>query len=452
MKTHPQQASRQAAQSPTGILLLAVALLWIAPADPAHAAAPPVGLPEQPAPGPLFNGDDFHADPVRLALAVLAGSSSPTGPFSAAAVLSAGDHPAVRAWQLGGVLTNRYTRRSCGASSLCLSGFAGQVPGLGAFNALATLTVGHYLDCWALRDTDRFHALPKEWLEAINDNRGFTVGGLEAEVYSRVLVLSNYTSNKAFHQALQADIGYTHVFNFPDENRGKVVAIEGKLKRVNRFPPPPEAAAAGVCDLYEAWIFSEKLTTNPYCAVFTEWPAGLPRGLLGKESIKGEYTVRMDGYFFKKFRYKARPGSDGKLIERDAPLFIGHSLVYLGKDIPPEKRDNTWLNSLVYGIVGVFGTALAAVVGLTWWFRQSDNKVRKRLLQVRSPEFVLPPPDAMPVATPVGPGSSSHGNVRPLPPRISFRTGSSGDRGGEPPDEGGKRGSGDAPPEEGAGA
>ncbi len=176
-------------------------------------------------------------------------------------------------------------------------------------------------------DTDRFHALPKQWLDAFTDGKAIGVGGLEAEKYSQVLTLANYTSAAAFKKAMRPNITYTHIFNDPDVYRGKVVRIEGKLKRINRFPVPPEAAEEGVNDLFEAWVFSEYLGSNPYCVVFTEWPADLPRELLGKDSIPGTYRVVMDGYFLKKFRYQAR---DGRKTQRDAPLIMGHTLIVVG--------------------------------------------------------------------------------------------------------------------------
>jgi hypothetical protein len=425
---------------------LAAALLSI---SPAAAVAPPPRAPEVPGPGPLFAADEFHTDPVRMALAVLGTSGSPIGNWGPAFVLSAGDHPRVRAWELKGPLTNLYSRRACGTAALFLAGFQGDA-GLSAFATLGTLKAGHFLECWALRDTDRFFGLPKEWMDAVNDGQGIPVGGLEADIYSRVLTLANYTSTAAFQKAARKDIAYVHIYNEPEVYRGKVVHVEGILKRINRFDPPPEAAEKGVNDLYEAWVFPTAIGISPYCVVFTEWPANLPRDLLGKETIAGTYTVSMDGYFFKKFRFVAR---DGKRTEREAPLLIGHSLVVARSNIQAGE-DTTWLRWVVTGIVGVFGVVLAAVVGLTWWFRRNDARIRRRLLTAHSTEFVLPPPDALPVVAPPAPPIRriKAPSQAALPPRITFPAGS-GDRGSAPPSggEGGKRGSGDKSPEEGAG-
>jgi len=433
------------------LLVLAAALL----ASAANAAAPPVAVVEVPGP-PLFN-EDFHADAKRMSLAVIGASTTPVGPLSSMAVLYGGEHPRVRAWKFEGVMTNRVTRLQCGVASAVLAGFRDPPLGLSALAELATLKAGDHLMCWALRDTDRFHVLPKIWLEQFTDGKGIGVGGAEAEIYGKILTLANYTSTKAFHKKVRKDLTWSHLFNDAKTYRGEVVRIEGKLKRINRFPPPREATDEGVNDLYEAWIFSDALGANPYCVVFTEWPEKLPRSLLGEE-IKGNYLVGADGYFLKKFRYKSKGG------ERESPLLIGHSISVLALPIPDVEADQMWwfrgtgkhwMGALILIIVALFASVLVAVLGLTWWFRRTDTRIRKRLLNNRSPEFILPAPDAVPVAPPVGPPARRNGGLpragMPPAPRITFPAGS-GDRSGEPPSgEGGKRGSGDKPPEEGAG-
>src|SRR4051812_48921770 len=94
------------------VLALLLSFVLLLPAF-ATGAAPPVPppLPEEPGPGPLFNPEDFHTNPVHMALAVLAGPPIPSvGAISTAGVLVAGEN--TRAWSLDGVMTNRYSRWS----------------------------------------------------------------------------------------------------------------------------------------------------------------------------------------------------------------------------------------------------------------------------------------------------------------------------------------------------
>jgi hypothetical protein len=230
--------------------------------------------------------------------------------------------------------------------------------------------------------------------------------------------------------------------------------IEGRLGKIDRSDPPWEAAQEGVNDFFEAWVFSEYLGSNPYKVIFTEWPADLPRSLLGKELLSKEkkypiYRVAMDGYFIKKYRYQAR---DGKKTDRDAPLFVGHTLTVIGEKQSTEADNVAWLGNLGFGIVAIFAFLLATVLGLTLYFRRTDSRIRRRLLATRGGEFVLPPPDALPVAAPVAPQGRST-SVRPVAtPRITFPAGTVERRIEPPPGGEGDRGSPDKPPEEGAGA
>ena len=423
---------------PWGHLALAL-LVALAPA--LEAAAPPAAAPEALAPGPLFEVGRPHTNPVHMALAVVGATPTRTGPFATLAVLDAGER--TKAWSLEGVLTNRHSRVSLGAGTLVLSGTTGP------FAELGTLVAGQQLDCWALLDTDAFRPLPQEWLDAVTDGRGIPVGGLEAEVYSRVMLRAHYTSAKAFSGVIRKDVTYSHLFEEPERYRGVVVPVVGRLLRVNRYAPPYEAAEGGVNDLYEAWVFSEMLGANPTCIVFTEWPENLSRDLLGVPKIDSYIKISLDGYFFKKLRYKS---NDRRGSEREAPLVIGHALVVMGHTrAGSSSQTSGWIQTLVWGFGGVVLALILGVVGLTYWYRRSDNRVRRRIL-ARMPEFALPTPESTPLAAPVAPVARPVNDKLPVSavPRITFPAGR-GQRGDGPKENGGN-GKKEHPPDEGAGA
>jgi hypothetical protein len=401
----------------------------------ARAAAPPA-QPERPAPGPLFNADEVHVNPLHLSLAVF-GAAPPraTGPWAVLGAVYAGEQH--HAWKLDGPMTNRYSRVSLGVSTLVLGGFG--THGTGALTKLGVLEAGQQLDCWSLLDTDVFRPLPEDWLKLITDNEPIGAGGVEAEIYSRALARANYTSSKAFKKAARRDVTYAHVYSEPARYRGVVVRVEGRLLRVNRFDPPHEAREAGVNDLYEAWVFNEQLGANPYCVLFTEWPAGLPRDLLGEAKPDRVIKVAIDGYFFKRYRYNS---NDPRGRERDAPLVMGHGLLLLA----PVAADPSasFPVKLLMGVFGaIFGGLILGVIGLTFWYRRADGRVRRRLL-AHMPEFVLPTPEAAPLATPVRSGSTM-----PLPRRATLPKGFGDAPRGEPRAPGKKE---KPPPDEDAGA
>lgn len=426
------------------ILAMAAALLL---AQSVEGAAPPPALPEEPAPGPLFNPEEIHVNPLHLSLGIVGATAQDrTGLLSALGGLYAGEQH--RAWNLEGPMTNRFSRISLGTATLVLGGFrnlAGGTP----LTQVANLRAGHDLDCWALMDTDRFRKIPNDWLSEVTDSQPVGAGGVEAEIYSRVLTLANFTSSRAFAKAARRDVTYVHVFNEPERYRGTVVHVAGRLLRVNRYDPPFEAAQAGVNDLYEAWVFNEQVGANPYCLIFSEWPDDLPREILGESKVEGVIRVSMDGYFFKKYRYRA---NDRYGTMRDAPLVIGHGLILVSRNAPGTNYSSVPIHLLFWVFAGTVFAMIGGVIGLAYWYRRMDRRVRQRIL-ARMPDFSLPPPDALPVALPVHPSTRGTAVPAPIVARSNLPP-LGGDRGnGGSSDPGSRSGNKDRPPpDEGAGA
>jgi len=432
------------------VVLVLSALHLLLVGSQVQSAAPPnppaEAVEEVPGP-PLFDPEERHTNPWFMSLAVVGASTTPgLGPIATTGTLYAGER--YRSWSLEGPLSYWHPRVALTASTLV--GLGSTIAGLPGVADLATLQIGEYLDCWILQDTDRFRPLPTSWLREIEDGKGIAEGGFEADIYARTLARVQYTSPAALAKALSRGVTYTHVFQEPERYRGSVIRVEGRLLRVNRYDPPFEARQAGVHHLYEGWVFSEFLGANPYVVIFTNWPANLPESLLGQPKIREDIRVSMDGFFFKKFRYQS---NDRRSSHRDAPLVIGNTLTVLSLPEPTAERPTTWVHTLLYGFVSGFVLLVVCVLGLTYWYRRSDNRLRQRLLS-RLPEFHLPPPDAMPVAPPIAPmarptaPSSSNRPILPRRPRIIFPPGS-GERGKPPSGESESR---DPPPDEGSGA
>jgi hypothetical protein len=353
-------------------------------------------------------------------------SSTPgAGPWCLLSTLWAGTHPNVDAWSLRGPMSSRAGRNQVGAATLFLGGFQADPRGW-ATGSLATLLAGHETgaDCWTLLDTDQLQPFPEALLDGrihdrkplsrpseadiqearlshrwkdgrilgpIRDGKSIYVGDEEAQAFSQVLVLANYNSARAFRRAARHDLSYANLFNEPEKYRGEVVHLRGRLLRLIRFSPPLDAAGMGVNDYFEAWIINDGNGNNPYCAVCVE----LPPGLQPAEKIRG-VEVAFDGYFYKRFRYKAadsvRPNE-----YRDAPLLIGHGLTVLGGTASEEERPaQTWGHDLMKVFVGAIIAVLAGIIGLTFWFRYADRRVHRRLRAAREADLVLPEPDREP--------------------------------------------------------
>jgi hypothetical protein len=334
-------------------------------------------------------------------LAVGASSAPATGLWSLQITLRAGSL-LFDDWDYGhGPLTRLHSRRLLGAQTLFLGGFT-PAPGLPtALLQAGVLQVGEDLTCWNLIDTDQCRPFPRDLLEpgVILDGKGFFSGKPETEAYNRVVIQSHYTSPRAFRRAARLDLTYPQIFADPATYRGQVVHMAGPLRMLSREKPPQECRAAGVSDLYEAWILNED-TREFFCFLSTELPRSLDPylGEEGKKKFKDKIVrVSADGYFFKKFRYKAADSKSN--TARDTPVFFGHSLVYTpGPDDTTESDE--WGHGLMAVFIGIVGFAVMVVVGMTWWFRHADRRVRGRVLAARDTGFVLPPPDAVVPAVP----------------------------------------------------
>jgi hypothetical protein len=336
--------------------------------------------------------------PAAVAAGATGSAATPgAGAWSALAQTLSGALPEVAAWDLRGPLSSRYGRQSLGAQTLFLTGFAPVRDLPSALAELAVLQAGDDgrpdgVRCWTLIDTDRVRPFPAIYKEqgVIRDGHDISVGLPETVAYGNILVVAHYTSAEAFRKAARTDLTYAQVFAEPGRYRGQVVHVEGKLKRLARLEPPLEARAQGVGDLYEAWIFNDGYGLNPFCALFTQLPAPL-RDLVGENKIKSAVEVTFDGYFYKKFRYKA--GDSRERTARDAPVFIGRTLAVPAAPPPEAPPPDDWGNQMMAVFVGIIAAAVAVVAGMTWWYRRTDERVRRRLA-ARHAEFVPPPADA----------------------------------------------------------
>jgi len=103
-------------------------------------------------------------------------------------------------------------------------------------------------------------------------------------------------------------------------------------------------------------------------------------------------SVSFDGYFYKRYRYKA--GDSKKINEyRDAPLLIGHTLTGQFGTSAAREESETWGHDLIWLFLEVVGGAVVGLIVLTLWFRYHDRRVRHRIRASRHADFVPPSED-----------------------------------------------------------
>jgi hypothetical protein len=256
---------------------------------------------------------------------------------------------------------------------------------------LAVMKAGHEGHLWVLSEIESAMPLRTRFLRGIADSQPIASGlkgtredSMEFVAYIEALNKANVTPAFAFANSARHDVTYAHLMSDPNDYRGDVVQVEGRLKRVRRFNPP--IATSNLRDLYEGWMFIRERGAEPVCLLFTELPEGL------SVADKMEAKVAFNGYFFKRYRFKA--ADSGPNQAREAPLLIGHTLILLDAPVATTGASSGGDSSaLLIGFLALIVLTALLAAGLTWWFRRSDGRVRSRLAGAMARDFQVPLPD-----------------------------------------------------------
>jgi hypothetical protein len=262
---------------------------------------------------------------------------------------------------------------------------------------LALRIHGRRMLVWTEKEVDQAPALNSTWLAEVNDKKAFLdlrrlapdelmspplrPRYYEYLAYCDAVVSSAHTPRDAFVKsaAENAHLNFTHLYNTPDLHRGKVVPLEGRLKRVTRFDAPREAQRRGVPVIYEGWIFLDRPNMRPVCVIFTDLPPGQAEG------DQVDRRVAFEGYFFKKYDYvTGEKDSQGRSKVLTTLLFIGPTVTPLDQPSRAVARAFPLSAGLLYGVIGFVGLVVALIVGLNLWYRRSDRQVRARLAALRA--------------------------------------------------------------------
>jgi hypothetical protein len=200
----------------------------------------------------------------------------------------------------------------------------------------------------------------------------------EFRAYNYLLVRAHNLPALSLGGKARRDLTFAHLFEEPHKYRGQIVHVEGTLRRLRRFDPVRSAQKEGVKDLYEGWVFAEPYFNNPFCIIASEIGPGVTVG----EQL--HQRVSFDGYFFKRFRYKA-----GDSV-RDAPILIGRSIEVAAAQSAEEEPAWSFSRLALPAFLTLFAVTAGVCVGLTWWFRRGDDRVRRRLAAAREATFTPP--------------------------------------------------------------
>ena len=171
----------------------------------------------------------------------------------------------------------------------------------------------------------------------------------ESEVWFRLLA----TLHDSDHTLLDSDqveaVGFTQLFKQPRQFRGRLVGLEGIVRRAHRLMAPPNEH--GITAYWRCWLFIDG-TKNPIVVYALRMPDGFPQGMSIHE------TIELAGVFFKRWAYNLRGGI------RTAPVVVAQRPVWrrstaMGRGPPTVTR----LQAVVAVAVTVgFSVLLAALI------------------------------------------------------------------------------------------
>ena len=222
-------------------------------------------------------------------------------------------------------------------------------------------------------DADRFHFSRVEWdapVKSEDRNRD------EFEAYNDTLTHAKQFTAEELIQAGNRDVTFKDLVKPVGRDfQFKLLTMEGRLKRLRRVEPTKPLLAAGFQNLYECWIFP-KNGADPLCLLVSELPVGVEPAM--------DYTpaknVTFACYYFKLMQYESaapNPKDSTRNQIRRAPLLMGRSLA-----IEPEPvidSGKVWREGFLPGLLAIGGAIVAAVLGLTLWFRRGDRSIRQSL-------------------------------------------------------------------------
>jgi hypothetical protein len=281
-------------------------------------------------------------------------------------------------------------RAAVGATSVLGSGFSG---GLVPACPPTFLQAGEQADLWVVEDLTRPAPLERRYLDRVRDRQPLPAefivsdaGREEAFAYIDAVSKASRRKSSAFAKNVDGGVTYAHVMNQPQVYRGKVVRIEGTVRRVRKLEPMLMLRQAGVKELYEVWMLRDKIgEPNPAVLLCTS----LPPGVTPSEDVQPELRGSFVGYFFKVYRYKSPDTLKPKEF-RICPMMIGYLVPRPAEAAGRAK--SSYQDMVLPGILLVLLASIVFVLVMTYVFRRADSRVRSRIGAVTTSYAHLPEP------------------------------------------------------------
>lgn len=222
--------------------------------------------------------------------------------------------------------------------------------------------------------------------DTVTDRTG--IKAAERECFYRMLAATGRADMSRLDRLTQDDYPAAPLFNAPELQRGRLVALRGVARRITKIivDDPDIVERFGIDHYYEVAVFTDDSQGNPVIFCVRDLPPGMPVG----EGISE--AVRIPAFFLKAWTFEtaqlnqqavtdADPSHRGKHLRQVAPLLMGNMPHWY---VPPSEQ--------VPGISGwvagsLFLLALAGVWFGVWRKHIADKSyAHGTLARAREPQ------------------------------------------------------------------
>jgi hypothetical protein len=202
-------------------------------------------------------------------------------------------------------------------------------------------------------------------LDSVVDRR--PLGREEQEAFYQMLAaVRRAPAGALLKVAGDADASVVPLFNRPQTQRGRLVALRGIARRaIKIFIDDAEVVARlGIDHYYEIGLFTGDSQDNPLVICVPELPPGMPPG----EDFRYLEPIRVAGFFLKVWAYRSARLDQGKPVAQLAPLVIAQTPVWQ----PLPHRERNPITAVVSA--GLLLVGLAVAGWIVWHTHQSYSR------------------------------------------------------------------------------
>lgn len=187
-------------------------------------------------------------------------------------------------------------------------------------------------------------------LDALHDDRPLT--GADHEAFYQLLAAVGRGDSGASETAADRSDSVVPLFNQPRAQRGRQVVLEGTARSAIKVDVDDRDIVArfGITHYYQIGLFTADSQENPLIVCVRQLPPGMPAG----DGPDYRETIRVTGFFLKKWSYRPAGAMAGSAAHQTAPLLIGREPIRFAPPRPAHDELAQWITGGVMVAAGLW--------------------------------------------------------------------------------------------------